>query len=171
MLRFDISNLLVICYNCPCHKGFTHVDCQTIRPTSPQTTFPQWHYHNCIAQRWRSLIVIVICLQRCLFVSRVQDEQLVTEVFPDDKHKSWYHDISGKQLRLRSETVKDCTQIICKIEGEALLQVPSTCSEGKLVLEQPRDVKRVNRQDLLLKCSVCEVETPKTHINVIILYP
>ena len=56
-------------------------------------------------------------------------------------------------------------------EGEALLQVSSTCSEGKLVLEQPRDVKRVNRQDLLLKCSLCEVGTPRTHIDVIILYP
>ena len=63
----NISNFLVICYDCPCHKGFTHVDCRAIRPTSPQTTFPQWHYHNCIAQRWRSLIVIVIYLQlqRC----------------------------------------------------------------------------------------------------------
>ena len=37
----NISNFLVICYDCPCHKGFTHVDCRAIRPTSPQTTFPQ----------------------------------------------------------------------------------------------------------------------------------
>ena len=137
----------MICYDCPCHKGFTHIDCRTIRPTSPQTTFPQWHYHNCIAQRWRSLIVIVIYLQlqRCLFVSRVQDEQLVTEVFPDDKHKSWYHDNSGKQLRLRSETVRDCKQVIFKmfrgwgttssvlnmLRGQTSTKATSRCWEGE----------------------------------------
>ena len=107
----NITNYLVICYDCPCHKGFTHVDCRAIRPTSPQTTFPQWHYHNCIAQRWRSLIVIVIYLQRCFICIKSPGWAF------GDGCVSWWqtHDISGKQLRLRSETVRDCKRIIFKM--------------------------------------------------------
>ena len=95
-----------------------------------------------------------------LFVSRVQVEHLVTDVFPDDKHMIFPASNWDWGRRLSEIANKLCAR--CS-EGEALLQVSSTCSEGKLVLEQPRDVKRVNRQDLLLKCSLCEVGTAKTH--------
>ena len=102
-----------------------------------------------------------------LFVSRVQVEHLVTDVFPDDKHMIFPASNWDWGRRLSEIANKLCAR--CS-EGEALLQVSSTCSESKLVEEQPRDVKRVNRQDLLLKCSLCEVGTPKTHVDVIILY-
>ena len=87
-----------------------------------------------------------------LFVSRVQDEQLVSEVFPDDKHKSWYYDISGKQLRLRSETVRDCKQIIFKmfrgwgtnssvlnmLRGQTSTRATSRCEEGESSRPSPQ---------------------------------
>ena len=96
-----------------------------------------------------------------LFVSRVQVEQLVTEV-SNTKADIMIVPASNWDWGRRLSEIANKLSPRCS-EGEALLQVSSTCSEGKLVLEQPRDVKRVNRQDLLLKCSLCEVGTAKTH--------